>query len=461
MTVLAIDHVADRAVAARSAAVRMLQVFAFAILVFPSNEVFKPVGGGGYVAALVAYLMFFAYVIMLLFGQHDPFVHRSPVRIGLSVLWLAALASYALMDRTLLSGTQLSSADRWLIQLVGISGVVLVASEFLPSLDDVHAVLRPLTWGAAIAGVVAMLQFFLRLDVTPYLRRILPGFSLNQAVSVVAIGDRSGLNRVAGTALSPIEMGVVAGMMLPLAIYLAMHETDRSMAGRWIPVACIAITVPITISRSGAISAALALVVFVTALPWRRRTAVLASIPIALAVVFLTAHKLLGTIVMYFTLGTSDDSISHRINNIPFALHLMGQSPWLGQGVGTYIVPVTQNLGTAHILDDEYLDAGIEMGIVGLIMLTFFLFWPMVTAFAARGRARDPRDPRLRELSSALAGAALAGLVCSATFDSFGFPMFVMVEALVIGLIGAVWLLVGGPSDASDDARIPGYLARR
>jgi len=37
----------------------MLQVFAFSIMVFPSNVVFKPAGGGGYVAALIAYLMLY------------------------------------------------------------------------------------------------------------------------------------------------------------------------------------------------------------------------------------------------------------------------------------------------------------------------------------------------------------------------------------------------------------------
>jgi O-antigen ligase len=228
-------------------------------------------------------------------------------------------------------------------------------------------------------------------------------------------------------------------MLLPLAIYLALRDTDRSIAGRWIPVVCIAIAIPITISRAGVIAAVLALLVFLGALSARRRTAVVAAIPVALGAIFLAAHRLLGTIAVYFTLGTNDDSISHRVDNFPYALHLISQAPWFGQGGGTYIVPATVNLGAAHILDDEYLDAAIELGIVGLLILAFFLFWPMVTAFAAAGRARDPR---LRELSAALAGAALAGLVCSATFDSFGFPMFVMVEALVIGVIGAVWLLV-------------------
>jgi hypothetical protein len=65
--------------------------------------------------------------------------------------------------------------------------------------------------------------------------------------------------------------------------------------------------------------------------------------------------------------------------------------------------------------------------------------WPTLTAFAVRGRTADVR---VRELAAALGGAGLAGAVCAGTFDAFGFPMFVMVEALVIGLIGAVWLLV-------------------
>jgi hypothetical protein len=44
-------------------------------------------------------------------------------------------------------------------------------------------------------------------------------------------------------------------------------------------------------------------------------------------------------------------------------------------------------------------------------------------------------------LCAALAGAALAAAVCSLTFDSLSYPMFVGVYALIIGLIGAGWRL--------------------
>ena len=439
MTALAIEQDRRRTVAGHVQAVTILEIFAFTMMVFPSDDVFKPIGGGGYLAGLVAYFLFACYVAALLFGFHKPANYRSPIRVALAWFWIAALVSYALMNRTLLSSEQLSSADRWLIQLVGMTGVILVASEFLRSLDDIHKVLRWLTYGASIAGIAAAMQFWLNLDVTVYIRKILPGFSLNQAVDAVAIGDRAGLNRVDGTAIHPIEMGVVAGMLLPLALYLAMHDTERSLLKRWFPVVCIAVTIPITISRAGVLSALIAIVVFIAALAPTRRWNILTAIPLALGAIFLTAHHLIGTLLTYFTIGTSDNSISHRVDNYPYAFNLISQAPWFGHGGGTYIANSSiANLAMGHILDDEYLDAMIELGVFGVCAFFFFLLWPAVTAIFASVRAKDSRT---RELSAALAGAALAGTVCSATFDSLGFPMFVMTESLVIGLCGAVWLI--------------------
>jgi hypothetical protein len=78
-----------------------------------------------------------------------------------------------------------------------------------------------------------------------------------------------------------------------------------------------------------------------------------------------------------------------------------------------------------------------------VVVLTFFFLWPAVAAFHARSRSRDPA---VRQLCAALGASAITGMACSATFDSLSFPMFVMVEALMIGLIGAVWLLVDDES---------------
>jgi hypothetical protein len=40
-----------------------------------------------------------------------------------------------------------------------------------------------------------------------------------------------GLNRVFGTAIDPIEIGVSAGILLALAVYLMMHDIGRGGSG--------------------------------------------------------------------------------------------------------------------------------------------------------------------------------------------------------------------------------------
>ena len=316
--------------------------------------------------------------------------------------------------------------------------MVLVASECLRSLDDIHRVLRALTWGGAFCGIVAALQYWLSLDITPYLRDALPGFSLNQVAGVIVIGSRGGLNRVVGTATDPIELGVSAGMILPLAVYMAIHDIRHSKVLRWIPVVCIAIAIPTSVSRSAALAAGLALAVLIVTLPPARRLTALIAIPVAVAGIFMTAHGLLGVLKQFFLAGTSDDSISHRVNDYPYVEQMVRQAPWFGQGGGTYIVT------EVHILDNQYLTSAIELGLVGVAALAFYLVWPAVAAFVARSRTSDAR---LRDLCAALAGSELAAVLCSGTFDSLSFPMFVNVQALVVGLIGAAWLLADRESE--------------
>ena len=450
MTSLVVDQISGHRTASQGHAVRMLQVFAVTLMVFPSDTVIKAIGAGGYVAALVAYLMFLAYIAVTLFGLHNPLDYRYPIRIALCVLWLVALASYSLMDRAMLSSVQQSSADRWLIQLAGVSGVILVAAEFPRSLDDIHRVLRALVWGGTFSSIVGLLQFLLALNITGYLGS-LPGFSVNQAVGVIAIGSRSGLHRVAGTATDPIEFGVVAGMLLPLAVYLAIHDKERSNMSRYFPPICIAAAVPIAISRAAILAVALALGVLVISLRPPQRLTVIAAIPLALAAIYVASPRLIGTLEQYFLAGTSDSSIAHRVDNYPYAEHLVRQNLLFGQGGGTYVSVNYINLGLSHILDNQYLDTAIELGLVGLAVLIFYLLRPFSAALAAR-RCTD--DPRLRDLCAALAGSALAALVCSATCDSFSFPTFVYVQALVAGLIGAVWLYVNSVSRAASDANL-------
>ena len=438
MTVTATSARLGRRIAIHNHAVPLLQAFALTTMVFPSSHVLKAVGGGGYVAALIAFFMFLAWIASTLLGMHNPFEYRTPVRIALAGMWLASLASYALINRATISTTALTGADRWLLQVAGVSGVILVASEYLRSLEDVKRVLRALIWGGAFCGVVAAMQFWLRLDITPYLK--LPGFSFNTADGFVGIGSRGGLNRVPGTSIDPIELGVTAAMLLPLAVYLAIYDVKRSKVSRWLPVFCIAVCIPTSVSRAAILGSGVALGTLIASLPPARRLGGIVGILVAVAGVFLTAHGLLGTLKQYFLAGTADASIEHRVNNYSYVEQQVKQAPLFGHGGGTYFVQ------SIHILDNQYLTTAVELGLVGVFALLFYLLWPVVTAFAARGRTTQRE---LRDLCAALAGAELAAVLCSGTFDSLSFPMFVSVQALVVGLIGAAWLLASGTGEGA------------
>jgi O-antigen ligase len=442
MTAISLEIPFARAAEKPSHAVRMLQVFCVTLMVFPGDYTIHAIGGDGYAAALVSYLMFIVWGAGSILGHHNPWSYRYPIRITLAGMWVVSLASYLLMNRGVLTGAESTAADRWFMQLVGMSGILLVAAEGLHTLEDVRRVLRALTWAGAFCGIVAGLQFKTRIDLTKYLK--LPGFSVNAIDSANAeIIQRGSLNRVPGTATDPIELGVAAGMLLALALYLMMHDTDRPKWQRIFPIVCIAVAIAASVSRSAIIAAAVALGVLIISLPPVRRLKGLAAIPVALGVAFVSSHGLIGTLSDYFLAGNSDPSISHRTNNYQYVEQLVRQSPWFGQGGGSYIAA-----SQVHILDNQYLTTAIELGLLGVAALIFYLAWPAVIALVAR---HQTTNPEMRDLCAALAGADLAAVICAGTFDGFSFPMFFSLQALVAGLVGAVWMMV---RKEQDDTRL-------
>jgi hypothetical protein len=377
-----------------------------------------------------------------LLGLHDPLAHRHPVRAVLLAVWLSALASYVLMDRGQATVAQAAAADRSIMQLVCITGIALVAAEFLNSMEDIRRVLRSLVWGGAVCGLVAGLQFFLRVDVSPVLRD-LPGFSIN--FDNPAILARGALNRAAGTSITAIELGVVAGMLMPLAIHLAMHDTERSLRRRWTPVALIALAIPASVSRSGIIAITITFGALIEFMPARQRDLALAAAPLAVLAVFMTAHGLIGTLATFFSAGKRDDSVLARLGDYPEAERLIREAPWLGHGGGTYL---PTNL--LNIFDNQYLKTAVELGLVGVVVLLAFFAVPFLAALVARRRSADPE---LRLLFGALAATTLAAGLCSLTFDSLSFPMYTSVYTLTIGLIGAAWRLAPPPRYPSEEAQ--------
>jgi hypothetical protein len=414
----------------RSDAVALLQMFAIAVMVFPSDTVIKAIGGAGYPASLVGVLVFGLFAASVLLRLYDPTGHSHPIRGVLCVIWVAVLASYIFMDRGRLSGIELASADRILIRFAVITGVALVAAEWLVSLSDVMRVVRVLCWAAAFCGLVAVLQYWISIDLSEYLRQ-LPGFTVNQ--DNPAILARGSLNRVAGTAISPIELGVVTGMLVPIAVCLGLYDRDKRPFKRWGPLTLIVLGVATSVSRSAIISVVVAFTVFLVLLPPVPRLAALGALPIALAGIFVSAHGLIGTVASFFSGASTDPSVQYRTHDYPLAEQLWQDAPWFGHGPGTWIPANPLN-----IFDNQWLNSVAELGLVGVLALLVFFLGPAIVALGAR---RSSMNPDLRVLCAALASAGSVTPACSLTFDSLSFPMFVNVYALLIGLTGACWRL--------------------
>ena len=425
--------------APRSHGIRILQVFAVALFVIPSTYVVKAIGAVGYAAGLVGMFAFAVWLIAIMLGHHDFARNRTPIRSALCIFWVVSLLSYLFMDRGVLDYLQLNSANRWMMQLVAMTGVALLAAECLNSLLDLHRVLRVLSWAAAFCGLVALLQWRFSIDLTPYLGRI-PGFSLNSTGQFLI--DRAGQNRVAGTAIDPIELGVAACMLLPLAIWAATETRGCGPVRRWAPVALIAVAIPASVSRSAVVGIVLSIGLFVVLMPPRQRVTAFILIPIGIAAVFMFSHGELGTLAGYLGYGASgtDPSVMHRTNNYPYVAHLISQAPLLGMGGGTYLPDVV------HILDDQWLDIAIDLGYIGVFAFAVLFVVPLVTALTARAKSADPS---LRLLCAAVASGLLTAGVCSAFFDSFSFPVFYSVFALELGLAGACWRLAGSELEST------------
>ena len=331
------------------------------------------------------------------------------------------------------------------MQLAVITGVALVAAECLTSLGDIRRVLRALTWGGAFCGVVAALQFWISLDLVAVPEE-LPGFSIN--FDNPAIVARAALNRVAGTSILSIELGVVAGMLLPLAVYLAMLRQGPDAAasgGRrslliGLAIPAVRVAVGDHLGRAllrgarGSDAAAAAAGRAVRGSPRDRR----------------------GVHV-----GARRDRHAHVVLRSRHQRRLGG-----GTGVrlpgggaaresGAMVRPRRRDLHArqpyVHTRQPVPEDGDRTRLLRGRRAARLFPGAADLRLSSPGGAARTPSSDCC---CAALAGAALAAAVCSFTFDSLSFPMFSNVYALVIGLIGAAWRLAPGPPQAERGASI-------
>lgn len=413
-------------------AVTLLRIFAVVLLVTPTSVTIGFIGAIAFPSALLAIALAGLYIAWVLLGQHDPRRRRYPTRWTFAMLWVASLLSYLAAQHRELTTAEVNGADRWILLLLALSGVAFVAAEGIRTVEGLLRVVRAIVWGGAICGLVALVQYWLSIDPVAFLAQNLVGFGYNDALG--GIQQRSVLNRVPGTTLHPIELGAVTTLILPLAVAIAVIDRHRPGWVRFVPLLLVTAGVPTSVSRSAVLALAVALLVFCAQVGPVLRLAIMTSLLPGLAAVFILFPGLLNTLATFITGASADTSILTRTDDYGMVETMARERPWFGQGGGTYLPA-----DLLRILDNTYLTAVVELGLVGLVVIVVWWFaLPVATAVVTRRRARDPRVA----LVSAATSAGLAATAVSAlTFDSLSFPTLALLQAMVIGLVGAAWQL--------------------
>lgn len=405
----------------------LLTVYVVLLIAVPSKLIFAPLGGAGTPAQIVGVASGLWYVWWRLQRATPVDDGRQPVRAAMLIFAGAVLASYvAAMIRPISEG-EISTADMGLISLIGWLGVVLVANDGINSLDRLYTLLRRM---AAMGGALATLGIAQFVTGELLVDKIqIPGLTANQAF--IGVAARDGFTRPAGTAVHPIEFGVVLTVILPLALACAMAMKDRSWVRRWYPVAAIAVAIPLSISRTAIIGTIVCLAVMMPTWSRTARRATWVAVTAVAALLFVTVPGFIGTMSGLFTTIGSDSSAESRTDAYGVASEFILRSPVFGRGFATF-------LPSYWILDNQYLGLLIEVGVVGLAAM----LWLITSGVLAARRSRAlSNDPTVRSVSQAIAAAIICGAVSTALFDLLGFPMSAGLLFLVLGLSGALWRL--------------------
>jgi O-antigen ligase len=403
---------------------------ALVVLLFalPARLVFPPLGAAGRPAGLAGLAVFGWWLLSHLVPSLTR-RGRQPVRTAILVYLYVYLIAYTLGYGRGLPGAEATSSDRALLTTLGLAGIALVAADGIPDRARLDVLLKRLTVGGALMAVLGEFQFVFGIDLVSKIK--VPGLSLNAGLIGIASRGDAGLRRVAGTASHYIEFGVVAALLLPLAIHYALHARDRAeRQWRWAIVAVIGAAVPFSISRSAFLCLIVSLVVLATLWRIRMQAQALAVAVVAMMALRFVVPGLLGTIMSLFRNMGNDPSVQNREADYPVVFRYIAERPWFGRGPGTFMPE------RYILLDNEMLGTIVSIGYVGFAAL----LGVFVTGFfLARSVSKHTVHPETRHLAHALAAGIVGAMVASLTFDSLGFPIFAGTLFLMVGAVGALW----------------------
>ena len=208
-------------------AVTILTVWVVLLMGIPATLVVAPLGAVGGPATIFAAVVLVFYLVTWLHPALAPAKGRQPVRAAAILLTCAVIGTYVSANRHIMPGLERNGIDRGIILICGWLGVLIMASDGIPSMERLKKLLGRVVIGATAMAILGITQFFTGLDATQYI--VIPGLK-EQSLNTDLL-SRNGLNRPSATAAHPLEFAAVLAMALPIAINRARFAPPGKRGG--------------------------------------------------------------------------------------------------------------------------------------------------------------------------------------------------------------------------------------
>lgn len=403
-------------------------------LLIPSRLVVPQIGATGTPALLLGLVLLAVWVLSRLLTVLDAPHGRHPLRVACALILLSAMASYVWSFLHRFDGFSVTALDRGLLVWASFVGIALFTADSGITREQAVRVIDAAIVMVTIVAAIGIMQALLRIDPVQYIR--IPG--LRPSVEIGSIRDRFGVVRVTSTAKHPIEFSVIVACCVPLAIARSTTRWRETGSLVWpATVLVMLLSLATAVSRSGILALGAAFLVFLPTMTRGQRRALLYSLPVVLVVGRTAFPGVIGTLRGLFLNFGTDNSVSSRISDYGAVEVYVAESPILGRGMRTF------DAERFLLLDNQILLTLIEMGVIGVAVISIFFVTAIGLARGVRIRARD-EDEDLSRLGQAIVAGLIALAFSFGTFDATHYSMVMNMTAVLAGLACTLWLSTGG-----------------
>jgi hypothetical protein len=414
-------------------AVSVATWYLVALFAVPAVFVFGPLGSIGTPAVLIGWLAFAWWTVSRILPGSGLDRRGQPIRYALFFFVVCVALSFAIANLEPMVGDQSTSAVRALLMVFSLVGITLLIADGIVTFDRLRVLLRRLVDVGAFLAIVGVFEYVTKANFVTTFFEFIPGLSQNSDVAFAGPNEFSSIVRVSGTAVHPIEFGVVLAMIVPIAFVFAFMDREKTGFARWWKVGIIAMGEPMAQSRSGILALVVGAIVLLPALPRTTRRSMLKWSPAFIVSMRLVFPGLIGTIFSLFANFQNDPNFTSRTADYKQVGKFIAAQPVFGRGFGTFLPK------DFFFLDNQYILSTIETGYVGLVFTVALLLTGVSLAFQARRWAlTDERRLIAQALLASLVGAALA----FATFDFLSFQMASGTLFVLMGAAAAAWRIL-------------------